>query len=545
MVELKVKREIIYLGILVFSLIGGVTIIQSCAKETRIDEQQGGNTLTDISSLPQSEQAEVIQLQDSLLGEAGLISDTELNPAIIEASLEEFNILTARAPILPKYEADDEEAEVKQEIDKELSINQIIKNFTSVEIAQKFEIIEQRFKDADRLGEKYSSLLRKMVSASWILSCKTQNKLQSSCLATQMSNCEIKILGCDLDDYSVSGTINVSLNGSLQENNYSFSVSVFNVKLEKGDKSITFYGGQVLGEIAIDSTAKTGSIKIESRNMNVSDTEEGVEISGTVKHQTQLSSYGVSVTRTFENIKYKKDGKTFTIEGGKITAERKFGSPNLTIKVENLEVNTDDNEQLTLSGSFKREVSKDPKFVLKEVLSQISFSSSATSFSAEFYRFKKVQKESTQDDRTFSISITNYVKINDKVIKLYSHNLTIVKEGAGEFKVSGEIKIVKKDGTEIQIKLENVKVVKGCQNLTGGTISADVKRNGKVAKVKATLSQNCSCEHEVEVEKDGKLIKSNGNVCEAKKKVGKETMEDMMEEGKGMGMMYGSYHHND
>lgn len=222
MVELKVKREIIYLGILVFSLIGGVTIIQSCAKETRIDEQQGGNTLTDISSLPQSEQAEVIQLQDSLLGEAGLISDTELNPAIIEASLEEFNILTARAPILPKYEADDEEAEVKQEIDKELSINQIIKNFTSVEIAQKFEIIEQRFKDADRLGEKYSSLLRKMVSASWILSCKTQNKLQSSCLATQMSNCEIKILGCDLDDYSVSGTINVSLNGSLQENNYSF-----------------------------------------------------------------------------------------------------------------------------------------------------------------------------------------------------------------------------------------------------------------------------------------------------------------------------------
>lgn len=35
-----------------------------------------------------------------------------------------------------------------------------------------------------------------------------------------------------------------------------FSVSVFNVKLEKGDKSITFYGGQVLGEIAIDSTAK-------------------------------------------------------------------------------------------------------------------------------------------------------------------------------------------------------------------------------------------------------------------------------------------------
>ncbi len=542
MFRLKIRKEIIYLGILVFSFIGGVIIIQSCAKETRIDEGEG-RTLTDISSLPQSEQTEFLKLQDSLLGEVGLISDTDLNPAVIEVSLEDVNILTARAPILPKDEVYDEEVKTKQEIDKELSINEIIKNFVSGEIAQKFEKIEQKFRDADRVGEKYSSLLKKMVSVSWILGCKNQNKLQSSCLAPQMSNCEIKILGCNLDDYSVSGTINVSLQGEILKNNYSFSVSVFNVKLEKGDKSITFYGGQVLGEIAVDSNAKTGSIKIEIRNMNISDMEEGVEISGTVKQQMQLSSYGVSVTRIFENIKYKKDGKTFTIEGGKITGERKFGSPNLTIKVENLKVNTDDSEQLTLNGSFKREVSKDPKFVLREVLSQISFSSSATSFSAEFYRFKKVQKESTQDDKTFSLSITNYVKINDKVIRLYSHNLTIVKEDAAEFKVSGEIKIVKKDGTEIQIKLENVKVVKSCQNLTGGTISADVKRDGKVAKVKATLSQTCSCEHKVEVEKDGKLVKSNGNICEAKKRAGEETMHDMMEEGKSMGMM-DSQHHN-
>jgi hypothetical protein len=183
--------------------------------------------------------------------------------------------------------------------------------------------------------------------------------------------------------------------------------------------------------------------------------------------------------------------------------------------------------------------------VLREVLSQISFSSPATSFSAEFYRFKKVQKEKTQDDKTFSLSITNYVKVNGKVIRLYSHNLTIVKEGAGEFRVSGEIKIVKKDGTEIQIKLENVKVVKGCQNLTGGNISVDVKKSdGKIVKVRATLSQTCSCEHEVEVEKDGKLIKSKGNICEAKKKAGKETMDDMMEGGKSMSMMDGSHHHN-
>jgi hypothetical protein len=61
----------------------------------------------------------------------------------------------------------------------------------------------------------------------------------------------------------------------------------------------------------------------------------------------------------------------------------------------------------------------------------------------------------------------------------------------------------------------------------------DVKKSdGKVVKVNATLSQTCSCEHEVEVEKDGKLIKSKGNICEAKKKARKETMDDMTEEGK-------------
>jgi phage baseplate assembly protein gpV len=542
MVGLKIKKETIYLGILVFSLIGGVAIVQSCSKEKGAGGE-GGTPVTDISSLPQSEQTEVLQIQDSSLGEVGLISDTELNPAIIEISLQEVdNILTARAPIFPKDEFSDEEAKTKQEMDHELSIKEIIRNFVSGEIIQKFEKIEDKFKNADKLGEKYSSLLRGILTPGWITGCK--NQLQSSCLAPQMSNCEIKILGCNLNDYSVSGTIYVSLQGEPLKNNYSFSVSVVNVKLEKGGKIITFYGGQALGQVTIDSTTKTGSIKIEISNMSISDMEEGVEISGTVKHEVQLSSYGVSVTRIFENINYKKDGKTFTIEGGKITTERKFASPNLTIKVENLKVKTDDNEQLTLNGSFKREVSKDPKFVLREVLSQISFSSPATSFSAEFYRFKKVQKEKTQDDKTFSLSITNYAKVNDKVIRSYSHNLTIVKEGAGEFKVSGEIKIVKKDGTEIQIKLENVKVVKGCQNLTGGTISADVKKDGKVVKVNTTLSQTCSCEHEVEVEKDGKLIKSKGNICEAKKKAGKETMDDMMEEGKSMGMMDGSHHQN-
>ena len=541
MVGLKIKKETIYLGILVFSLIGGVATIQSCAKEKGAGGE-GGTPVTDISSLPQSEQTEVLQIQDSSLGEVGLISDTELNPAIIEISLQEVdNILTARAPIFPKDEFSDEEAKTKQEIDKELSIKEIIRNFVSDEIIQKFEKIEEKFKYADRLGNKYSSLLIRILTPGWILGCKNQNKLQSSCLALQMSNCEIKILGCNLNDYSVSGTIYVSLQGDIK--NYSFSVSVVNVKLEKGGKSITFYGGQVSGQVTIDSTTKTGSIKIEIRNMSISDMEEGVEISGTVKHEVQLSSYGVSVTRIFENINYKKDGKTFTIEGGKITAERKFGY--ITIKVENLKVKTDDNEQLTLNGSFKREVSKEPKFVLREVLSQISFSSPATSFSAEFYRFKKVQKEKTQDDKTFSLSITNYVKVNDKVIRSYSHNLTVVKEGAGEFKVIGEIKVMKKDGTEMQIKLENVKVVKGCQNLTGGTISVDVKKSdGKVIKVNATLSQTCSCEHEVEVEKDGKLIKSKGNICEAKKKAGKETMDDMMEERKSMGMMDGSHHQN-
>jgi hypothetical protein len=54
------------------------------------------------------------------------------------------------------------------------------------------------------------------------------------------------------------------------------------------------------------------------------------------------------------------------------------------------------------------------------------------------------------------------------------------------------------------------------------------KKDGKVVKVKATLSQTCSCEHDVEVEKDGKLIKSVSNICEAKKKAEAETVSDIV-----------------
>jgi phage baseplate assembly protein gpV len=362
MVGLKIKKETIYLGILVFSLIGGISIIQSCSKEKGAGGE-GGTPVTDISSLPQSEQTEVLQIQDSSLGEVGLISDTELNPVIIEADVD---LLTARAPIFPKDEFSDEEAKTKQEIEKELSIKEIIRSFVSGEIIQKFEKIEEKFKDADRLGEKYSSLLTKLLVSSLIY-CKNQRKVESNCMAPQMSNCEIKILGCSLDDYSVSGTIYVSLQGDLSKKIFSYSVSVINVEFRRGDKNITFYGGQMSAKGVVDDlVAKTGSVKFEVSNLNISDTEEGVEISGTIKHEVQLSSYGVSVTRTFENINYKKDGKTFTIESGKITAERKLGSPNITMKVENLKVKTDDNEQLTLNGSFKREFSKEPKVVLEK-----------------------------------------------------------------------------------------------------------------------------------------------------------------------------------
>jgi hypothetical protein len=53
MVRLKIGEEVIYSVVLVFSLMGGFAIIQSCTKET-------GKTVTDISSLPPSEQSEVL-----------------------------------------------------------------------------------------------------------------------------------------------------------------------------------------------------------------------------------------------------------------------------------------------------------------------------------------------------------------------------------------------------------------------------------------------------------------------------------------------------
>jgi hypothetical protein len=532
----KVRKEIIYLWILflfIFSvssheIAGTFAALRSCCGSEREtgNNNVSGTSVTDTFYLHPDEEKEFLQIRDLLLGELGIISESELNPAFIETSLKEVDILMGTAPISPKDEVENEEAKVKEEIYEGLSVKKAVRNFVSDEIVQKFDNIESRLKYANRLVDKYSSLL---VS---VLLCIDQGNAQNSCLSPHIPDCEIKILGCSLKDYSVSGTIYVSLQGEPLKNNYSFSVSVVNVKLENGDKSVTFYGGQVSGEVAMDSTTKIGSIKIELSKMNISDTEEGVEMSGIVKTQVQLSSYGVSFTRTFESVSYKKDRENFIVESGKISAEKgKVDPQSLIISVENLGVRSDDGKRLTLDGILKRESSKDPTFVSREISANISLSSPVTSFSGEFYRYEKIQKESTQDNKTFSLSITNYVKVEAKTIKLYSHNLTIVKEGMNEFKVSGKTKIAKRDGTEIQIDFKNVKAVKYCQNLTSGIISADVsKQDDRVIKVNVYLNEVCSCEHDVEIEKmvdkNWILFKSIGNICEAKKKQENETLND-------------------
>jgi hypothetical protein len=532
----RLRKEIIYLWILflfIFSvnsheIAWTFAALRSCCGSEREtgNNNVSGTSVTDTFYLHPEEEKEFLQIRDLLLGELGIISESELNPALIETSLGEVDILMGTASISPKDEVENEEEKVKEEIYEELSVKKAVRNFVSDEILQKFDNIESRLKYANRLVDKYSSLL---VS---VLLCIDQENEQNSCLIPQMTYCEIKILGCSLKDYLVSGTIYVSFQGELLKNNYSFSVSVVNVKLENGDKSVTFHGGQVSGEVAMYSTTKIGSIKIELSNMNISDTQEGVEMSGIVKTQVQLSSYEVSVTRTFESVSYKKDRENFIVESGKISAEKgKVGSPNLIISVENLRVRTEDGERLTLDGTFKKESIKNPTFVSREIRANISLSSPVTSFSGEFYRYEKIQKESTQDNKTFFLSITNYVKVEAKTIKLYSHNLS--KEGMNEFKVNGKIKIAKRDGTEIQINLKNVKAVKYCQNLTSGIISADVrKQDNRVIKVNVYLNEVCSCEHDVEIEKivdkNWILFKSTGNICEAKKKQENETLNDII-----------------
>jgi hypothetical protein len=527
----KVRKEIIYLWILflfIFSVshYPAETLRSCCGSERETGSNNvSGTSITDTFYLHPEEEKEFLQIQDLLLGELGIISESELNPAFIETSLD---ILMGTASISPKDEVENEEEKVKEEIYEELSVKKAVRDFVSDEIVQKFDNIESRLKYANRLVDKYSSLL---VS---VLLCIDQENEQNSCFAPQITDCEIKILGCSLKDYLVSGTIYVSFQGELLKNNYSFSVSLVNVKLENGDKSVTFYGGQVSGAVATDSTTKIGSIKIELSKMNISDTEEGVEMSGIVKTQVQLSSYGFSFTRTFGSVSYKKDRENFIVESGKISAEKgKVDTQSLIISVENLGVRSDDGKRLTLDGIFKKDSSKDPTFVSREINQNISFSSPLTSFSGEFYRYEKIQRESTQDNKTFSLSITNYVKVEAKTIKLYSHNLTIVKEGMNEFKVSGKTKIAKRDGTEIQIDFKNVKAVKYCQNLTSGIISADVsKQDNRVIKVNVYLNEVCSCEHDVEIEKmvneNWILFKSIGNICEAKKKQENETLNDII-----------------
>ena len=63
------------------------------------------------------------------------------------------------SPISPKDEVENEEEKVKEEIYEELSVKKAVRNFVSDEILQKFDNIESRLKYANRLVDKYSSLL--------------------------------------------------------------------------------------------------------------------------------------------------------------------------------------------------------------------------------------------------------------------------------------------------------------------------------------------------------------------------------------------------
>jgi hypothetical protein len=530
MSRLKIKKETIYLGILVFSLMGGFAIIQSCAKEK-------GKTVTDISSLPPNERTEVLQVQDSSLGEVAIISNTELDHGTVESSLREVDIITgrlitARAPNLPLPTETDEQISL-QDLAKELKFERFIISAISDEAFEKFGNFQANMKLADNLSDRYLSILSIFVNQGFIFGCLTNNRIESSCLAPQMSNCEIKVLDCRSDSsggiYSLSATVYASLQGDFL--NYSYSVSIVYAEVKKrGNSIIVFREGHISGWGRFDSSTGTFSTLTNIKNISILDIEEGVEILGSLEGKIQMSPHGGVVETTFDNIGYKKDGKTFMIEG-KLTAESKGvkdGSADINARAEDLKFKIGDEEILTINGVAKKSWNKELEVVLREASSQISFSSPANSFSAEFFRFKKVQREKNQGENTFSISITSYIKVGGKEVKRYSHNLLISRGEQGEFKVNGEIKVVKKDGTDVQIKLENVKVEKDCQNLTSGTISADVKKDKKVVKVKATLSQTCSCEHEVEVEKDGKLIKSVSNICEAKKKAEAETVSDIV-----------------
>ena len=488
----------------------------------------------DISQLDPNTQQEIQSAVTDSAGEVALLTETELNPLLIETSIQEVNLLTGRAPrILGKEDSASSSDDIENEVKNELNFEEALTLYLPKSEIEKIEKLKHIFdENAEKLGKRYAVLIAVLIRDLMLNLGKCYNKNwsceklpQSSSLPIEISCSRVVISSCDVDGYKVSGEFSLAATIT-SKTNLTASITFNNLKFSKSqDEYVNFITGAVFADF------KPGTESVKVKDIKIDDTEEGRYVSGSGertmswnaldKSGSMSSSFNVSLTDYSTQKKYDLSGD--------ISANISKGtSLNTTFQL-NLTANS---EKITVKGSHKREKRDNPKSLLKETSVDVSFSSPSTNFSVSAYRYKYIQPASTGE---FALAITNTLRVNGNIVKSYSHNLTIIKDKDDKkFIISGNTGIQKEDGKEINVSFENLVLEKGCNKPSGGIVKSNVRtKDGKNFVVEVSFRSGCVCETDVVVKKDNKEISvKNFDICEA----GEKTKEKIAEEAKTKGM---------
>lgn len=482
-----------------------------------------------FNQLTQDEQTQIANTTDDTLGDLYIVFETELNPALIEADINE--ITTARAPALtPEDDSSvSSQEDPTDEMEKEIDLSKTLEHSMNTERIEKIKSLENNLKDIRRLGNGYGKLVSSLFQLQNLGKCFEDKKIQPKTCEKfrqgEISSCTLEINGCSLDDngYSVSGIIYVDY-VTAQSGTIYYSLNLTNAKFEKNGKYVNF-SGSILGKII------QGESEQEIKNINIEDTERGIILRiGSGLNRVELMSSGTAKAKSqFTNVYFKSATKEVWFN---TDIEVNRDGKNLSISFSASATNTS-GEKAEVSGVHNRVKSSDPKMVSREDRLNVSFSSPTTSFSASTYRYKSVKHEKTPDGKTFSLSITNDVKSNGQTIHSFSKDLTIVK--STNHVISGKSTILKKNGVKLEITYDNIEMEKGCKKPVGGKVTViRTAPNEEKTKIEVTFKSGCVCEADVKVEKSDKIITTSRNMCEAGEKAKTNMMNRM---GGDHGMM--------
>ncbi len=581
-----------------------------------------------LSDLPSDEQQDVLSATEESAGEIALLTETDLNPNLIELSDQEVSIITSRAPYMhmgggmyekhrgegiseqmskirwahwlslkkllgtSKYELfpissmktsrtnpmsyqrsnGDENTDAQTTIDDhmfpaEQKINDVIEHDISFSDAltlyipqeelEKLENLGRSLKEVDKKLDKYAEILveviNRLINRQWVIGCIQRGEAQLGFCSveeqeTTKVDCEIYFKGCSTEEYSVSGTLYINLLADFA-NYISFTIVPNKLKFAKSEnKYVEFVTGNIFSFASRDTDSGGVQIIDISRGLKqttIEDTEENVSFSGTLTDSVTISisqdrALKLDLTRSIGSITLKLGDTEFQVNNGtmKIALDGKEDQSGVDIKsvivtVQNLSISDSNGNQATVNLSHTRshDKSQERKAVSREGDISVDFSSGSTSFSIEAYRFKSVSRSKVDGEKTFSLSVTRELRVDDKVIKSYSHSLTITKEISELSKLfilNGMMKIVNEKGTKIDINVKNLALEKGCARPVGGEVEADVVAGGEVMKVKASFNPGCVCSADVIVKHhDTNVQIKNADICQAKEKV-KESLKGKM-----------------